>query len=173
MPKLTIKVSKLNAAKRQLETAIRLYFNDADPVSIHTLTGASHAVLTYLAKKNCNKAPINDFSIKNAYKREMRRKIQAAKNNVTSADKTPGSTVTVNMLTNEHFLFDACEKYMGLTLEQVPFFIIYRGWFVYKHPNMFTFPRGKHAIIKNLMNTYHGDKIEYFSAMMSAAGQLK
>jgi hypothetical protein len=30
------KVSKLDAAKRQLETAIRLYFSDGDPVSIHT-----------------------------------------------------------------------------------------------------------------------------------------
>jgi len=41
-PKL--KISKLDAAKRQLETAIRLYFNEADPVSVHTLAGAAHTI---------------------------------------------------------------------------------------------------------------------------------
>jgi hypothetical protein len=39
------KVSKLDAAKRQLETVIRLYFSNGDPVSIHTLTAAAYNVL--------------------------------------------------------------------------------------------------------------------------------
>jgi hypothetical protein len=30
-----LQVSKLDAARRQVETAIRLYFAEADPVSIH------------------------------------------------------------------------------------------------------------------------------------------
>ena len=33
----TIVVTKLDAARRQLRTAIRLWFQEADPVSIHTL----------------------------------------------------------------------------------------------------------------------------------------
>jgi hypothetical protein len=173
MPKRIIKVSILDAAKRQMETAVRLYFNDADPVSVYTLTGASHAVLTDLIKKNGSKSSVSDFSIRNEYKREVRSKIRKAKNHLHSAAKNPESTVTVNVLTNEYFLFDACEKYMALTSEHVPYFIIFRGWFVYKHPNMFSFPRGKHVMIDNLMKTYHGDKAEYFSAMLSAAGQLK
>ncbi len=32
-----MKILKLEAAKNQLETAIKLYFQDADPISIHTL----------------------------------------------------------------------------------------------------------------------------------------
>ena len=40
-----LKVSKLDAAKRQLETAIRLYFSNGDPVSIHTLVAAAYAIL--------------------------------------------------------------------------------------------------------------------------------
>lgn len=39
------KVSKLDAAKRQLETVIRLYFAGRDPVSIHTLTAAAYNIV--------------------------------------------------------------------------------------------------------------------------------
>ncbi len=40
-----LEISKLDAAKRQLDTAIRLYFCDGDPVSIHTLAAASYNIL--------------------------------------------------------------------------------------------------------------------------------
>ncbi len=36
-----IKISKLDAARRQLITAIRLYFNHGDIVSVHTLSAAA------------------------------------------------------------------------------------------------------------------------------------
>lgn len=45
------KVSKLDAAKRQLGTAIRLYFSDGDPVSIHTLTAAAYNILRDVTKQ--------------------------------------------------------------------------------------------------------------------------
>jgi hypothetical protein len=38
-------ISKLDAAKRQLETVIRLYFSNGDPVAIHTLTAAAYNVI--------------------------------------------------------------------------------------------------------------------------------
>ena len=47
-----ITVSKLDAAKRQLETVIRLYFFDGDPVSIHTLTSA--VLGSSLGVRSCN-----------------------------------------------------------------------------------------------------------------------
>jgi hypothetical protein len=39
-----LKISKLDAAKRQLEVAIRLYFYFGDPVAIHTLTAAAYNI---------------------------------------------------------------------------------------------------------------------------------
>ena len=43
-------ISKLDAAKRQLETAVELFFNHKDPVSIHTLTRAVHEILEKFAR---------------------------------------------------------------------------------------------------------------------------
>ena len=41
----TITVEKLEAARRQLHTAIRLWFDDGDPVSIHALLSAAHEII--------------------------------------------------------------------------------------------------------------------------------
>ena len=38
-------VTKLDAARRQLETGITLWFHEMGPVSIHTLTGAAYKLL--------------------------------------------------------------------------------------------------------------------------------
>jgi hypothetical protein len=38
-------VTKLEAAQRQLDTAIELWFRDGDAVSIHTLVGAAYQIL--------------------------------------------------------------------------------------------------------------------------------
>jgi len=43
-----MQISKLDAARRQLDTAIRLYFEESDEVSVHTLAGAAHVLLTDL-----------------------------------------------------------------------------------------------------------------------------
>jgi hypothetical protein len=51
MDRRKIKISKLEAARRQVETAIRIYFANGDPVSIHTLAAASLQILVDLDKK--------------------------------------------------------------------------------------------------------------------------
>jgi hypothetical protein len=38
-------------ARRQLRTAIRLWFDDGDPVSIHTLAAAAYEILHTLARR--------------------------------------------------------------------------------------------------------------------------
>lgn len=49
--KTTIQVTKLDAARRQLRTALELWFADADPVSIHSLVGGAYQVLHDLNRK--------------------------------------------------------------------------------------------------------------------------
>src|ERR1700674_3549250 len=44
-------ISKLDAARRQLETAITLWFDDGDPVSIHTLASAAYEIIHAVSKQ--------------------------------------------------------------------------------------------------------------------------
>jgi hypothetical protein len=46
-----ITVTKLDAAQRQLRTAIRLWFEDGDPVSIHALAFAAYEIAHVVSKK--------------------------------------------------------------------------------------------------------------------------
>jgi hypothetical protein len=45
-----IRVTKLDAAQRQLDLAIRMLFGGADPVAVHTLVGVASIVLTDLVE---------------------------------------------------------------------------------------------------------------------------
>jgi hypothetical protein len=47
----TIVVTKLDAARRQLGTAIELWADDGDPVSIHSLAYAAHQIIHDLNRK--------------------------------------------------------------------------------------------------------------------------
>jgi hypothetical protein len=44
-------IAKLDAARRQLRTAVKLFFEYGDDVSIHTLVAAAHEVLADLLKR--------------------------------------------------------------------------------------------------------------------------
>lgn len=48
-------VSKIDSARRQFDTAIVLWFNDGDPVSIRTLTAAAHQVCKWICEKRLKK----------------------------------------------------------------------------------------------------------------------
>ncbi len=54
-----ITISKLDAASRQLQTAISLWFTSDDPVSVHALAFAAYEVLHTISKK------------RNSYRRDL------------------------------------------------------------------------------------------------------
>jgi hypothetical protein len=47
----SIKIGKLDAARRQIQTAIQLWFNGGDPVSIHTLAFAAYEIVHAISKR--------------------------------------------------------------------------------------------------------------------------
>jgi hypothetical protein len=55
-PSTDLQITKLDAAQRQLRTAVRLWFHDGDPVSIHTLLAAAHEIIHRLYR---NKGLVN------------------------------------------------------------------------------------------------------------------
>ncbi len=55
-PGVDLQITKLDAAQRQLRTAIRLWFHDGDPVSTHTLLAAAHEIIHRLYR---NKGLVN------------------------------------------------------------------------------------------------------------------
>jgi hypothetical protein len=86
--KLTI--SKMDAAKRQLDAAIALWFSDGDPVAIHTLVGASYQILHDLNEKKGNKDLLFDADfIVEEHREEVKRMLRKDFNFFKHADLDP------------------------------------------------------------------------------------
>jgi hypothetical protein len=127
-----MRISKLDAAKRQLETAVRLYFSEADPVSIHTLTWAVYQVLSDINKSRGG-APMVPESILQSVlpdkADEAKRRLSAAANFFKHADRDAGNVLAFDPAQTEVLLFVACSKYRDLTGEVVPMLAVYSAWF--------------------------------------------
>jgi hypothetical protein len=140
----SISISKLDAAKRQLETAVRLYFHDGEPVSIHTLVSAAYNVIRDINTKRGGppmlvKDGMLDY-IKPEYQRDFRNKINEAENFFKHADKDHDATLDFNPDQTEVIILDATGQYHRLTGEDPVLFKVFRGWYIANHLHQFNLP---------------------------------
>src|SRR5688572_4863539 len=85
-----MQVCKLDAARRQLETAITLYFNDGDPISLHTLAGAAYDVLRGVNRARGGEPMIKDWvreSFQPDYRKTVDKALNEAQNFFKHADR--------------------------------------------------------------------------------------
>lgn len=166
-----ISITKLDAAKRQLETAIRLYFNEADPISIHTLTCAAHTIIADLNKKiKGTPMVVSDAWVTGKFKKRIKAAFAKPQNFFKHADKDPDAVLKFHPEVTEIYLYDACSKYQELTAESVDQFKIFQGWYMSNNPDYFEFP-GKENFLK-LSKQFGMGKREFYSNMLSNIGHL-
>lgn len=83
-----IRVSKLDAARRQLDCAIELWFAGKDDVSIHTLAAAAHQIIHDINKKKGGKELFFDsIVIKDEYRSKVVALVKRNMNFFKHADK--------------------------------------------------------------------------------------
>lgn len=169
-----MKISKLDAAKRQLETAIRLYFNNADPISIHTLSCAAHNILLDLTKEYKKKPmALSGILIKSEYKNEFIKKLREPQNHFKHAEKDSEAVIDFSPSINESFILDSCQQYYEITNEQILYFSIFINWFAAQHINYFDYStEEQRKTILNIPNIFGNNRIEYFSRMLALSGKL-
>jgi hypothetical protein len=137
-PPEIISVTKLDAARRHLSTAIRLWFHDGDPVSIHTLGYAAYEVIHVLSRKaNRTDTLIFDSDlVKDEFRSEFNKLVKKAPNFFKHADKDANSTLEFKPKFSEmFFLFSALGlETMGLKIggEEKVFLI----WFSIHNPEI-------------------------------------
>jgi len=126
-----MKVSKLDAARRQLETAVRLYFFDVDPVSTHTLAAAAYGVLRDLNNADGGPPTMHDSldeTIEPDFLPEFRRFLSEAQNFFKHANRDPDAVLDFNVAHTESILLDACWTYDRLAGEKVPLLTTFEIW---------------------------------------------
>lgn len=155
-------VTKLDAARRHLSTAIRLWFADGDPVSIHTLSYAAYEVIHVLSRQanRQDKLIFDSDSIKDEFRSDFNKLVKRAPNFFKHADKDPIGTVEfVPQLSEMFFLFSSLGiETMGLKLggEEKAFLI----WLTIHNPKIMV-----EGAMKNFLQGFPVETIEEVKIM--------
>lgn len=101
-----VSVRKIEAAQRQLSTAIRLWFADAEPVSVHTLACAAHQIVHDInTDKSGDELLFDSNAIKDEFRIEFVRMMKRSMNFFKHADKDPDPDGSIEFDTRTTELF--------------------------------------------------------------------
>jgi hypothetical protein len=138
------KIGKIDAAKRQLETAIILYFNEHDFISIHTLLGAASNILADLLKTAGKSTQIDEtlspYLLENV-KKEVIKGLRKYQNFFKHARDDPDDFLDFDPKQTEFLLYAVTNDYSTLTGEQPPLFLVYRVWMLTVYKDVFLIPQ--------------------------------
>ena len=156
-------ISKIDAAKRQLDVAIRLFLNNGDIVAIHTLTAAAYNILRDLSNLQSKPVLIKEKMlemVKSQHKKMVRNGINEAENFFKHADEDSNKLLKFNPNGTEFLLWDACVIYHSLTSEKTPLMSAFNMWFFTKHTDVLQDGEMKAEITKLIseMQLTHEDK---------------
>jgi hypothetical protein len=129
-------INKIQAAERQLQEAITLFFEERDPIAIHTLAMAAHEILHQL----CRAQGITEFLKDSDYmKAEYRKKWTATEkmyaNFFKHSGKDKNATIDFPEELNVFMLGDAIMLHKHLTQSIFLEGKIFYTWFWAKHPD--------------------------------------
>jgi hypothetical protein len=119
---MKIHITKIDAAERQLKEAVTLFFEDRDPVSIHTLIGAALGILEdYMSEDEvCELGLLLNYStirVEDKNRKFLINKVFENRNFFKHADKDLGNgkeSIEFETELNRLYLFEAlrCYDYM-------------------------------------------------------------
>lgn len=140
-----MKISRLDAARTQLRTACRLYFESLDPISTHALASSAHDIVVNLKSKD-PKMPkaIREMIIDRlangdtAKQKEVWKNIHQARDFFKHAG-TMRESIDFDPQSTEVVLFDACRFFLHTAKSDLPMEgMIFVMWFAIQHSNWFS-----------------------------------
>jgi len=134
-------VDKLDAARRQLESAITMFFEDWDVVSQHTLMSAAYGILYDLGKQRGIGGSVKDSPLVRPEDRaNFIRTIHLPQNFFKHARKDSGARLAFRYKVSHFFLFDAVRLYVLLSRSATERMKVFLVWFQLRYPDLFCFP---------------------------------
>lgn len=147
-----ITVTKLDAARRQLRTAIELWFFDGEPVSIHVLACSAYQIIHDLNRRMKGPPLLLDADIiKNEFKKDFVRLAKTPANFFKHADfrKQKIASIDFNLAASDGFILFAVRglHVMGETLNDVE--SAFMSW-TFIHKPHFLKPEGRKVFFKEM-----------------------
>ena len=130
-------VSKRDVARRQMNEAIRLFFERRDTIAIHTLAAAAAQVLHDLCKARSIETIIRDAKLIRPDKQKYWRQVlKASENFFKHADRDPKATHEFRPGSTEFVIFDATHMYSLLTKRHTYESAVFQSWFFLNYPDL-------------------------------------
>jgi len=133
----TIKVNKIEAAQRQIDSAIRLLFDNEDPIAVHTLTMAGFRILRDIAEKhNSNINKVAQSFIRPGKEGKFWGSMQTFANFLKHAKTDPDGRIdNIQEEVNDSILLLASLYYQDLGYQFTPEMLALTGWYSAIHPD--------------------------------------
>lgn len=168
-------ITKIESARRQLETAIKMYFYDDDIVSVYALTWNVYNLLSDLIEQEEEQQLINrslSFIIPEERK-EMRELVRKAGNFFKHATKKEEFKKPLKFYYKSLYLYllDSCRMYQTLTKEITPLMSVYQVWYFSKHPDLILIPSDR-AIIDEASKHVSENKLDFLNNVMPIAKEM-
>src|SRR3990167_8491125 len=178
--KFNPKIKKIDAARRQLDTSIELWFFQKDAVSIHTLACSAYQILHDINQHRKGPELIFDnIAIKDEFRLLAKSYLKKTYNFFKHAEKDPNpeSTIDFNPSSTEGFIIFSILglEYLGIKPNSIrSAFIIYQ---CFHNPELFK-KKGLHSIFKDIpsnqrreiMNLKRCQFFENYTSLQKAAG---
>jgi hypothetical protein len=131
-------VSKLNASRRQLNTAIELWFEERDEISVHTLAAAAYQVIHDVNESSDTKAELlyNSIVIKDEHRSEAIRFLKRPMNFFKHADNDPHATLEFFPALTDIYLLFAIEGLRSLGEDRNDICQAFLWWILFTKPHL-------------------------------------
>jgi hypothetical protein len=126
-------VTKALAVESQLSCAIRLFFRNEDPISIHTLIGAVDQLLIDIAAERGVTLFIQGMLVQafpGPLLEKVQKEIRKPRNFFKHADKDPNDILPFYPQANGHSIFFVCESFVQLFPASCKAVNVFRNWFL-------------------------------------------
>lgn len=143
-------VSKVDVACRQLDTAIKLWFQKWDPVPIHTLACSAHQIISdIIHHRGDSELLFDSIYIKNGFKIIAKRYFHKHYNFFKHANYDPEIFVEFNASVNEYFIGYAIFALEHLGIKHNSLRSAFMVYFSIHHSNLLT-EEGSKFFIHNI-----------------------
>jgi len=150
-----IEVNKLEAARRQIDKAIRMLFDRDDPVPIHTLASAGFTILKDLSEKSVRNGFHTQFQscIRPGKEREFWGKFNTFANFLKHAERDPESiSDNIEDEVNDSLLFLTSIYYQDLGNQLTLEMLVMVCWYTAIHPDIINLEQAS-APLKDLIDS--------------------
>ena len=133
-----LRISKIDAARRQIDSAIGLLFEGGDPVAVHTLACAGWRILRDLCEKRGTPAHLaNKMLIRPGMEQKFWARLSRAANFFKHADRDADEILdTVEEEANDVVLFMATQSYVDLGYQLTAEMETLCTWFIVMNPDL-------------------------------------